>query len=73
MRESGQVHRLIGALRDSGLSIIFISHNMPVLWELANRIEILRLGRRVAVVTPETSSMEEVVALMTGAKSGQEG
>jgi fructose transport system ATP-binding protein len=72
VRESGQVHKLIGALRDRGLPIIFISHNMPILWELADRIQILRLGRRVAVLTPGTSTMEEVVALMTGAKTMQE-
>jgi fructose transport system ATP-binding protein len=68
VRESGQVHRLIGTLRDRGLPILLISHNMPVLWELANRVQILRLGRNVAIVTPETSSMEDAVALMTGAK-----
>jgi fructose transport system ATP-binding protein len=45
---------------------------MPILWELADRIQILRLGRRVAVLTPGTSTMEEVVALMTGAKTMQE-
>jgi fructose transport system ATP-binding protein len=59
-------------IMDRGLPIIFISHNMPILWELADRIQILRLGRRVAVLTPGTSTMEEVVALMTGAKTMQE-
>lgn len=68
VRESGQVHRLIGTLRDRGLPIILISHNMPVLWELANRVQILRLGRTIAIVTPDTSSMEDAVALMTGAR-----
>jgi len=68
VRESGQVHHLIGSLRDRGLPIIFISHNMPALWELANRVQILRLGRTVAVLRPESSSMEEAVGFMTGAK-----
>jgi fructose transport system ATP-binding protein len=68
VRESGQVHRLMGSLRDRGLPIIFISHNMPALWELANRVQILRLGRTVAVLRPESSSMEEAVGFMTGAK-----
>jgi fructose transport system ATP-binding protein len=72
VRESTQVHHLIGSLRDQGLPIILISHNMPVLWELANRVEILRLGRDVAVVTPETSTMEDAVSLMTGAKAAPE-
>jgi fructose transport system ATP-binding protein len=69
VRESGQVHQLIGSLRDSGLPIVLISHNMPALWDLANRVAILRLGRMVAILTPETSSMEEAVAIMTGAKA----
>jgi fructose transport system ATP-binding protein len=69
VRESGQVHRLIGTLRDRGLPIILISHNMPVLWELANRVQILRLGQNIAIVSPETTSMEEAVAFMTGAKA----
>jgi ABC-type sugar transport system ATPase subunit len=51
------------------LPIILVSHNMPVLWELANRVQVLRLGRTVAIVTPETHSMEDAVALMTGAKA----
>jgi fructose transport system ATP-binding protein len=69
VRESSQVHRLIRTLRDRGLPIILISHNMPVLWELANRVQIMRLGKSIALVNPETTSMEEGVAFMTGAKT----
>jgi ABC-type sugar transport system ATPase subunit len=47
--------------------VILISHNMPHVFEVADRIHIHRLGRRVAVVTPQTHTMNEVVAIMTGA------
>jgi fructose transport system ATP-binding protein len=68
VRESNQVLQLIRDLRDRGLPVILISHNMPHVFALADRIHIQRLGRRAAVVTPATCSMEEAVAIMTGAK-----
>jgi fructose transport system ATP-binding protein len=55
------------SLRERGLSVILISHNMPQVFEIADRIHIQRLGKRVAVVTPKTHTMNEVVAVMTGA------
>ena len=67
VRESGQVLQLIRDLRDRGLPVILISHNMPHVFEVADRIHIQRLGRRVAVVTPESHTMAEAVAIMTGA------
>jgi len=67
VRESGQVLQLIRDLRDRGLPVILISHNMPHVFEVADRIHIQRLGRRIAVVTPQTHSMSEAVAIMTGA------
>jgi fructose transport system ATP-binding protein len=48
--------------------VILISHNMPQVFEVADRIQIMRLGRRAATVTPSTTTMEEAVAIMTGAK-----
>jgi fructose transport system ATP-binding protein len=68
VRESNQVLQLIRDLRSRGLPVILISHNMPQVFALADRVMIMRLGRRVAVVTPATSSMENAVAIMTGAK-----
>jgi fructose transport system ATP-binding protein len=47
--------------------VILISHDMPNVFELADRIQIMRLGKRVAVVTPQSHSMPDAVALMTGA------
>ncbi len=58
---------LIRQVRDRGLPVILISHDMPHVFELADRIQIMRLGRRVAVVTPQTHSMPEAVSIMTGA------
>ena len=67
VKESGQVLELIKRVRDNGLPVILISHNMPHVFEIADRIHIHRLGRRVAVVTPQTHSMHDVVGIMTGA------
>ena len=68
VKESGMVLDLIRKVRDRGLPVILISHNMPHVWEIADRIHIQRLGRRVAVITPQQYSMSDGVAIMTGAK-----
>jgi len=67
VRESGQVLQLIRDLRDRGLPVILISHNMPHVFEVADRIHVQRLGRRTAIVSPQTHTMAEAVAIMTGA------
>jgi fructose transport system ATP-binding protein len=67
VRESAQVLELIKRVRDNGLPVILISHNMPHVFEVADRIHIHRLGKRVAVVTPKSHTMHEVVGIMTGA------
>lgn len=72
VRESGQVLNLIRTIRDRGLPVILISHDMPHVFEVADRIQIMRLGRRVALTTPKRHSMSEVVAIMTGAAQGDE-
>jgi fructose transport system ATP-binding protein len=61
------VLELILKVRDSGIPVILISHNMPHVFEVADRIHIHRLGKRIAVVTPKSHTMNEVVAIMTGA------
>jgi len=68
VKESGMVLDLIRKVRDRGLPVILISHNMPHVWELADRIHIQRLGQRAAVITPTEYSMSDGVAIMTGAK-----
>jgi fructose transport system ATP-binding protein len=71
VKETRQVLDLIRRVRDSGLPVILISHDMPHVFELADRIHIMRLGRRVAVVTPQTHTMPEAVAIMTGATQSE--
>ena len=58
VKESGQVLELISRVRDRGLPVILISHNMPHVFEIADRIHIHRLGRRAAVVKPSDYSMQ---------------
>jgi fructose transport system ATP-binding protein len=67
VRESGQVLELVRTLRDKGVPVIIISHNMPQVFEVADRIHIQRLGRRAATITPQSHTMTEAVAIMTGA------
>lgn len=66
VRESGMVLDLIQRVRDRGLSVVLISHNMPHVFQLADRIHIQRLGRRAALVDTKDISMTEAVAIMTG-------
>jgi simple sugar transport system ATP-binding protein len=65
--QSRNVLDLIRRVRSSGIGVVLISHNMPEVFEVADRIEVLRLGRRVARLKAAETSMEEVVAAMTGA------
>lgn len=70
VRESNQVLELVKRLRDQGIPVILISHNMPHVFEVADRIHIQRLGKRAATITPESHSMTDAVAIMTGASQG---
>ena len=72
VRESNQVLKLIENLRERGMPVILISHNMPQVFEVADRIHVHRLGKRAAVVTPKTHTMPDVVAIMTGALKVEE-
>jgi fructose transport system ATP-binding protein len=69
VKESAMVLELIRRIRGRGLAVVLISHNMPSVFEVADRIHVQRLGRRAAVVTPQTHSMADVVAIMTGARA----
>ena len=68
VRESRQVLELIKRVRGQGMPVILISHNMPHVFEVADRVHIQRLGRCAGVVTPASTTMEDAVAIMTGAK-----
>ena len=67
VRESNQVLQLVRDLRDRGLPVILISHNMPHVFDVADRIHIQRLVKRAATITPQSHSMTDAVAIMTGA------
>ena len=67
VKESRRVLELIRDVRSRGIPIILISHNMPHVFEVADRIHIHRLGRRLCVVKPGDHTMSDAVAFMTGA------
>ncbi len=67
VKESRRVLELILDVRARGIPIILISHNMPHVFEVADRIHIHRLGKRIAVINPKDYSMSDAVAIMTGA------
>ena len=68
VKESRRVLELIRDVKNRGLPVILISHNMPHVFEIADRIHIHRLGRRLCVIRPQDYSMSDAVAFMTGAK-----
>jgi fructose transport system ATP-binding protein len=72
VKESHMVLDLMRQVRERGLPVILISHNMPQVFEVADRVHIQRLGRRVAVVEPRNFSMADAVAIMTGAMAGEQ-
>jgi len=67
VKESNMVLALIRRVRDRGLPVVLISHDMPHVFEIADRIHVARLGKRAAVLNPRTISMSDTVAVMTGA------
>ena len=68
VKESRKVLELIQDVKARGIPIILISHNMPHVFEVADRIHVHRLGRRLCVINPRDHSMSDAVAFMTGAK-----
>jgi len=67
VKESLRVLGLILDVRKRGLPIVLISHNMPHVFEVCDRIHVHRLGRRLTVIDPKKQSMSDAVAMMTGA------
>ena len=67
VKESRQVLNLITDIKARGLSVVLISHNMPHVFEVADRVHIHRLGKRLCVVRPTDCAMDDAVAYMTGA------
>jgi simple sugar transport system ATP-binding protein len=65
--QAGRVNELIRNIREAGLAVVLITHNLPFVFQVADRMEIMRFGARVARFRTEGTSMEDVVAAMTGA------
>ncbi|MCV3243656.1 ATP-binding cassette domain-containing protein [Mesorhizobium sp. ZC-5] len=72
VKESRRVLELILDVKKRGMPIVLISHNMPHVFEVADRIHIHRLGRRLTVIDPKQYTMSDAVAFMTGAKKPPE-
>jgi D-xylose transport system ATP-binding protein len=73
VRQTAQVLELIKRLRERGLGVVVISHNLADVFEVADRVFVLRLGRKAADIAAHESSQEEVVAAITGAEFGGNG
>lgn len=69
VKEGRKVLELIQDVKSRGIPIILISHNMPHVFEVADRIHVHRLGKRLCVIDPKDFTMSDAVAFMTGAKS----
>ena len=72
VKESRRVLELIQDVRSRGIPIVLISHNMPHVFEVADRIHIHRLGKRLTVIDPKEYTMSDAVSFMTGAKSPEQ-
>jgi simple sugar transport system ATP-binding protein len=70
--QRGRVLEVMRRVRDRGVAVVLISHNMPEVLSVADRVEVLRLGRRVARFKAADTSLEELVGAMTGALSNEE-
>ena len=68
VKESRKVLDLIQEVRSRGMPVVLISHNMPHVFEVSDRIHVHRLGRRLCVIKPGDFTMSDAVAFMTGAK-----
>jgi ABC-type sugar transport system ATPase subunit len=68
VRESREVLELIKRLSASGLTIVMVTHNLEHLWQVCNRVVVMRRGRKVADIASRETNMVEVVAYITGAK-----
>jgi ABC-type sugar transport system ATPase subunit len=72
VRERGAVLEMIRELKEHGLTVVMISHNMPDVFDVADRITIMRLGQTVATLMRAETSLQEIVGYMTGAYGAEE-
>ena len=68
--QTKNVLETIRRVRDKGVGVVFINHSMPHIIEVADRVQVLRLGRRVATYEAKKTSVEELVGAMTGTLEG---
>jgi simple sugar transport system ATP-binding protein len=68
----GTVLDLVRRVRQTGIPVVFISHNMPQVFDVADRIAVLRLGEMVAELDPRKASTDDAVGAMTGSLRGEE-
>src|SRR5829696_8801774 len=68
----GMVLDLVRRVRQTGIPVVFISHNMPQVFDVADRVIVLRLGEVVTELDPKKASMDDAVAAMTGSLRGEE-
>ncbi len=68
--QTAKVLELVRRVADTGIAVVFISHNMPEVLEVADRVQVLRLGRRVAEMQTADSQIDDLVGAMTGALDG---
>ncbi|MER3436850.1 MAG: sugar ABC transporter ATP-binding protein, partial [Chloroflexota bacterium] len=64
--QAGMVLELMRQVRATGIPVVFISHNMPHVFEVADRIVVMRLGEVIAELDPQRDMIDDAVALMTG-------
>jgi simple sugar transport system ATP-binding protein len=70
--QAGMVLDLVRRVRHTGIPVVFISHNMPQVFDVADRVVVLRLGEVVAELDPKEASTDDAVAAMTGSLRGEE-
>jgi len=68
--QTAKVLELVRRVADTGIAVVFISHNMPEVLEVADRVQVLRLGRRVAEMQTADTQIDDLVGAMTGALDG---
>ena len=73
MLQTGRTLDLIRRIRDTGIAVVFISHNMRDVLQVADTIEVLRLGRRIARLRNDGITIQDLVGAMTGALDAEEG
>ena len=71
--QTAQVLALIKRLREQGLGVVVISHNLADVFEVVDRIFVLRLGRKAGVFDVQETTREQIVGIITGAEFGDDG